>query len=108
MAQAQTQSNFLRNIRPSNGATIGGGVTVSGYTQPGANVHIIATSDVRQEGFDDTQDAVVVDTVALADGFFTGRIGAGLDHANSTLVDVQIRSTATDGAVSTRILHLRP
>ncbi|HET9341939.1 MAG TPA: stalk domain-containing protein [Candidatus Eremiobacteraceae bacterium] len=43
--------NYITNVSPTNGATVGGSFTVSGTTQPNSRVHIAAVSTTNMGGY---------------------------------------------------------
>jgi hypothetical protein len=86
-------SNYIRNISPANGSTVGGSFTLSGTTLPNANVHIAAVSSSVLAGVFRVQTGdYSTDVTADANGYFSQ--GITMNSVGGGTLSVRITSTA--------------
>jgi hypothetical protein len=100
-------ANFLTNLRPVNGATIGQTFTVSGTTLPNAKVRIAVTGAIRNGNvFRAVTGTYTTDIQADASGRFSQTINVS-DVGGGPQVAVQITSTdPNSGAGATATLNV--
>ena len=100
-------TNFLNNLRPANGSTVGSDFTVSGTTLPNASVRIAATASQIFGGiFRAVTGTYTTDVQADGNGNFSHDVPLATTSGGS--VTVQITSTAqntNEGATATLNLH---
>lgn len=101
-------ANYLTNLSPANGATVGGTFTVSGKTLPGANVRIAATASAVFGGIlRATLGTYTTDVVADGNGRFSAQVSLGNAGSGG---DVTVRITSSDpntGSGATATLALK-
>jgi len=105
--QVEERTNYINDLRPANGDHVGRDFVVTGMTQPGSEVRIVATSSANVTQF-----------VAVNEGGTSAQVGAGPDGHFSAhvavgdigagVVDVRVDSRAPDGSDAIRTLRLRP
>ncbi len=104
--QVEERTNYINDLRPANGDRVGRDFVVTGLTQPGSEVRIVATSS-----------ATVTQFVQVNEGGTSAQVGAGPDGHFSAhvevadigagVVDVRVVATAPDGSAAIRTLRLR-
>jgi hypothetical protein len=99
-------ANFLRGLQPLNGTQVGFAFTVRGVTEPGSQVHLIATASDRLPFGEVQQTSSIADVTAGADGGFVHTLAVA--DGSGSIIDVRITSRAPDGATAVATLHLRP
>ncbi len=87
-------SNYITNLSPANGSTVGGTFTVSGTTMPDSAVHIVVIPT-----------AVIGGVFAITNGTFVADVAANSGGSFSQSVNVQ---TVPGGKVTIRITSVAP
>jgi hypothetical protein len=90
--------NYLNNIHPGPGSSVGSNFTLSGTTLPGSRVHIVASGSASALGglFQISTGTFQTDTTADGAGHFSA--GIGLNAVSGGQVRVIITSTSPGGA----------
>jgi hypothetical protein len=96
--------NFLRDVAPVDGAQVGPRFVVRGFTRPGSEVHLVATSHANGYSGESTSSRTVADVTAAPDGSFARE----MTLPPGQVIDVRIDSRAPDGDQATRTLQLHP
>jgi hypothetical protein len=101
-------SNYLNNLSPQNGATVGSAFTVSGRTLPYAHVRVAATASAIYGGIlRAVLGTYTTDVVADANGNFSAQVSLGNTTSGG---NVTVRITSQDpntnaGATATLSLN---
>jgi hypothetical protein len=99
-------ANFIHDLSPQDGARVGFGFTVHGFTQPGSVVHITAVASDRLPFGVDAQSSSAADVTAGPNGEFAREIAVA--NGGGSTIDVRVVSRAPDGSTATDALRLRP
>jgi hypothetical protein len=91
---ANARSNYISNVQPSNGATVGNNFTVSGTTMPNSSVHIVVTPQ-----------AILGGIFTVSQGSYVATLQADGSGNFQQLVNV---ATTPGGTVSVRITSVAP
>ena len=104
--QVEERTNYINNLRPANGARVGRDFTVTGVTQPGSEVRIVATSSTDVTKFVAVNEGGTSAQVGTApDGRFSAHVEVA--DLGTGVVDVRVESRAPDGSNAIRTLRLR-
>jgi hypothetical protein len=99
-------ANFFRDLAPLNGTRVGFGFTVHGFTEPGSQVHMVATTSDRIAFGEVQQTTSIGDVTAGPNGEFSRDLA--VENGNGSIIDVRITSRAPDGTTVSATEHLRP
>lgn len=89
-----SQGNYVTNLQPANGTTVGNSFTVSGTTLPNSSVHIVVTPQ-----------AVVGGLFTISQGTFVATVQA---DGNGNFQQPVTVATSSGGTVSVRITSIAP
>jgi hypothetical protein len=89
-----SQNNYVTNLQPANGTTVGSSFTVSGTTLPNSSVHIVVTPQ-----------AVVGGLFTISQGTFVATVQA---DGNGNFQQPVTVATSPGGTVSVRITSIAP
>jgi len=107
VSQPQRGANYINDLRPGEGMAVGGAFDVTGLTEPGSRVKVVAASTANVTQFVQVAEGSAATEVGTApDGRFVAHVNLSDQLAGS--IDVRIVSTAPDGSTSVRTLRLRP
>ena len=96
--QTGSSENYIRNITPSAGSTVGSAFTLAGATLPGSTVHVVASGEASAFGglFQIGTGTFQVDVHAGANGYFS--VPISLNAVSGGHVRVIVQSVAPSGA----------
>lgn len=95
---AGASPNTISNLSPSPGSRVGSGFTISGRTQPGSSVHIVASGEASALGglLQVGTGTAQADAQADSSGYFSSQIT--LNAVSGGQIRVIITATSPDGA----------
>jgi hypothetical protein len=101
-----TNDNYLHDLQPSNGTTVGGSFTVSGTALPNSRVHIVAASVAIVNGaFRMPAGSYNADVIADANGFFSQVVTINVVSGGNVTVRLTASKPTSNSATTT--LHLK-
>jgi Copper amine oxidase N-terminal domain len=101
-----TNDNYLHNLQPSAGSTVGGSFTVSGTALPNSRVHIVAASVAIVNGvFRMPAGSYNADVIADANGFFSQVVTMNVVSGGNVTVRITASKPTSNSATTT--LHLK-
>jgi hypothetical protein len=104
--QVEERTNYINDLRPGNGARVASIFDVSGVTQPGSQVRILATSSADVTHFVQVNDGNALARVGTTpSGRFSARIE--VPDVGTGVIDVRVEATAPDGSDAIRTLRLQ-
>lgn len=101
-----TNDNYLHNLLPTNGSTVGGTFTVSGTALPNSRVHIAAASVAIVNGvFRMPAGSYNADVIADANGYFSQVVTMNVVGGGNVTVRTTASKSTSNSATTT--LHLK-
>lgn len=101
-----TNDNYLHNLQPATGSTVGGSFTVSGTALPNSRVHIVAASVAIVNGvFRMPAGSYNADVIADANGFFSQVVTINVVAGGNVTVRITASKPTSNSATTT--LHLK-
>jgi hypothetical protein len=94
--------NFLRNVSPADGARVNSNFTFTGTTQPGSQVHVVASGATSAFGGLLQLNAGTFQTTVQADNNGVFRAQISLNSVGGAQVRVLVQSIAPDGTSTER------